>query len=98
MKNNDSLSWLGCGLSAVFTGLQTEELFRIIQLVLTCLATVVTLAFTIYKWWKKAKEDNKITFDELAEGANIVSKGIDDIQKQIESSKKEVSDKSEGEK
>lgn len=50
MMNKDSiLEWLGCGTCAIFTALQTKELFQIISLILTCVATLVTIAYTLYK-------------------------------------------------
>ena len=49
MKNNP-VEWIGCGIATILTAIQTEHVFQIISLVLTCIATLVTLAFTIWKW------------------------------------------------
>ena len=93
MKNNP-VEWIGCGIATILTAIQTEHVFQIISLVLTCIATLVTLAFTIWKWWKNAKADGKIDKDELEELGNIVTDGAKEIK---ESLKKEESEKSEGE-
>ena len=67
MKNNDFLSWSGSALGTILTALQTNEVFQYISLALTILSTLVAIAFTIYKWWKKANEDGKITPEEIDE-------------------------------
>lgn len=67
MKNNDFLSWSGSALGTILTAIQTNEVFQYISLGLTILSTLVAIAFTIYKWWKKANEDGKITPEEIDE-------------------------------
>lgn len=67
MKNNDFLSWSGSALGTILTAIQTNEVFQYISLALTILSTLVAIAFTIYKWWKKANEDGKITPEEIDE-------------------------------
>ena len=91
------LEWLGCGVGAIFTVVQTQEVFQIISLVLTCLATLATICFTIYRWWKVAKADGKIDEKEVKELVDIVNDGAKDLKDVIESGKPEVSEKSEGE-
>lgn len=67
MKNNDFLSWTGSAFGTILTAIQTNEVFQYISLALTILSTLVAIAFTIYKWWKKANEDGKITPEEIDE-------------------------------
>ena len=68
MMNNKDLRNYGLNLFGAFlTAIQTEHLFQIISLILTCVATFLSIAFTIWKWWKKAYEDKKITLDEIKE-------------------------------
>lgn len=74
---NDNMSYIGCGFSALLTALQTEEIFREIQLVFTIIATLVTMAFTIYKWYKRASADKKITSDEVEDLIDDVKDSID---------------------
>lgn len=59
--------WAGNSLAVVFTAIQPNQIFQIISLVLTILSILTTTAFTIYKWHKTAKEDGKITKEELEE-------------------------------
>lgn len=65
MKNNDFLSWSGTIFGTIFTALQTNEVFQYISLAITILSSLLAIAFTIYKWWKKANEDGKITPEEI---------------------------------
>ena len=67
MKNSPVFSWLGTGLAGLFTYLSAVELKDLISWVLSIIAAVVTIAFTIWVWYKKAKADGKITKDEVDE-------------------------------
>lgn len=62
-----------CGIT------QTNELFQLIQIIIGCVSGAVVLAYTIWRWYKNAKKDGKITDDE-----------VDDLFEQI--TKKEDSD------
>ena len=67
MKNSNGASYGADILGAVFTAVQTDTTLQIISLVLTIVATAFSIAFTIYKWYKSAKADGKITKDEIDE-------------------------------
>ena len=64
---------------AIALGLsQGQELLSYIQLGLGILATLGSLAFTIWKWWKKASADGKITKDEIKELSDDIKDTLDD--------------------
>ena len=65
MKNDNAISFLLTGLSGAMTALQTDVLFQYIQLGITILSGIVALAFTVYKWYKTASDDGKITPEEI---------------------------------
>ena len=65
-------------VAGISTVLQPDEALRIVSLVLTCLSVAISVAFTIYKWYKEAKRDGKIDADEVD---NLVNKIKDDIDK-----------------
>ena len=67
MKNSNGASYGADILGAVFTAVQTDATLQIISLVMTIIATAFSIAFTVYKWWKSAKADGKITKDEIDE-------------------------------
>ena len=63
---------IGLGLS------QGQELLSYIQLGLGIGATILSLGFTIWKWWKKASADGKIEKDEIKELSDDIKKTLDD--------------------
>lgn len=89
MKNKEFLDWIGCGFATVFTAVQTQEIFQAISLILTCIATALTIAYTIWRWYKNAMKDGKIDKKELKEGIDILNDAAKDI--------KELSEKDKGE-
>lgn len=89
MKYKPVTEWIGCGISSIFTALQTNENWQLICLILTALSITITTAFTIYKWVKSAKADGKITPEEIEEGIGIVVDGANQIKNVIEENKKD---------
>lgn len=81
MKNNDIYCWIGSVFGTIGTALQSDEVFRYISLGLTILSTLFSLAFTIWKWWRKAKKDGKITEDEVDELMDGVHDVLNDKEK-----------------
>lgn len=75
MKRIDYLFDVG---AIAFAIAQEELLLKYIQLTLGIVATCLSVAFTIWKWWKKASEDGKITKDEVDE---LIDDLNDDINK-----------------
>ena len=71
---------VGTSVSAVGTGLQTNELLQTISLVLTIVGTCITIAMALINWWKKAKEDGKIDKDEIKDVVDIIKDGAESIQ------------------
>jgi len=63
---------LGLGLS------QGKELLSYIQLGLGILATLISVAYSLWKWWKKASADGKITKDEIKELSDDLKDKLDD--------------------
>ena len=101
MMNDSKLlyGFLGTAISGVGASLSVTELQAIISIIVTVLGFVISvlipLVIKLVKWYKKAKKDGKIDEQELDELGQIINQGAKDIKN--ESSKKEVSEKSEGE-
>lgn len=57
---------------------QINQVMQIIQLVFGIVATIISIAFSIYKWWKKASADGKITDEEIKDGIDIIKDHLDD--------------------
>lgn len=65
-------NYLGNIAGVVFSAIQSNEVLSIISWVLTLIATCVSIAFTLWKWWKKASADGKIDEQEIDELGTIV--------------------------
>lgn len=72
---------VGTTISAVGTGIQTNEILQKISLILTILGSIITIAMALSNWWKKAKKDGKITKDEVKDAVKIITDGTKDIIK-----------------
>lgn len=56
----------------VMTAVQPNEILQWISLVLTIVATAISIVLSIWRWWKMAKKDGKIDEDEIEELQNII--------------------------
>ena len=73
-------SIVGTGVTAVGTGLQTNEVLQAISIILTIIGTLITIAMALTNWWKNAKKDGKITKDEIKDGIDIIVGGVNEIK------------------
>ena len=75
---------IGTSISAVGTGMQTNEVLQTISIVLTIIGSLITIGMAIINWWKNAKKDGKITKDEIKDGIDIIVGGVEDIKDKLE--------------
>lgn len=75
------------GLQTIFTSLQDNEIYQIIQMVLSLISGVLVIAYTIWKWYVRVKKDGKITIDEIDEGIDEIVDALDYIEENKESDK-----------
>lgn len=81
---------IGTALSAVGTGLQTNDILQTISLVITIIGGLITFIIVpLVTWYKNAKKDGKIDKDELKDGVDIIVEGSEKL-------KDEIDDKKEG--
>ena len=64
-------------LETLVTVSQTNEVFQTIQIIISALAGAVALAYTIWRWYRNAKKDGKITEDEVDDLFNELTKKED---------------------
>ena len=76
---NNNLDIATTTFSGVLTALQTDEVFKWISFILTLLSALVGIAYRIWHWYKDAKEDGKITADEVKKLGEIVKSGTDEV-------------------
>ncbi|MBO7735380.1 MAG: hypothetical protein J6S67_22640 [Methanobrevibacter sp.] len=74
---------VGTGVTAVGTGLQTNEILQAVSIVLTIIGSIITIAMALTNWWKNAKKDGKITKEEINEGVGIIVDGANEIKDKI---------------
>lgn len=76
----EHLDILGIGLQAIFTAIQTDEVLRWISFGFTLVSVILTIAYNIWRWWRKSKEDGKISMKEVDELVDIVKDGSDSLK------------------
>ena len=64
MDNNLKVTTTTTMIAIATTINQTDDIFKYIQIGLTILSVLISLSYTIYKWYKKANEDNVISGEE----------------------------------
>lgn len=90
MKNELIGGSIGTALSAVGTGLQTNDVLQTISLIITIIGGLITFIIVpLLTWYKNAKKDGKIDAEELEEGVKIVIDGSEKIKGQVEDKKDE---------
>ena len=78
----DNITYGICGSIMAVCGItQTSELFQLIQVIIGVISALFAIAYTIYKWYNKAKEDGKITKEEVKDL-------IDDLQDTLQDKEK----------
>lgn len=65
-------------LETMVTVSQTNEVFQTIQIIISALAGAVALAYTIWRWYRNAKKDGKITEDEVDDLFEQITKKEDE--------------------
>lgn len=72
---------IGTILSAVGTGLQTNEVLETISLIITIIGALISfIVVPLINWYKHAKRDGKITKDEIEDAVEIISDGVNEIK------------------
>jgi len=75
---------VGTSVSAVGTGMQTNELLQKISLILTIIGSIITIVMALVNWYNNAKKDGKITKDEIKDGVDIIVDGSKNIKDKID--------------
>ena len=83
----EHLDILGIGLQAIFTAIQTDEVLRRISFGFTLVSVILTIAYNIWRWYRKSKEDGKISMKEVDELGEIIKDGSDALTNTIKEGK-----------
>ena len=79
----EHLDILGIGIQAILTAVQTDELLRWSSFGFTIFSVILNIAYNIWRWWKKSKEDGKISMNEVDELVDIVKDGSNTLTNTI---------------
>ena len=75
---------IGTALSAVGTGLQTNEVLQTISLVITIIGGLITFIIVpLVNWYKNAKKDGKIDANEINEALKTIKDGSEKVEEEI---------------
>lgn len=81
------IDYLFDGIALASAALSVEQIFQIILLVLGCISSLISICYSLYKWFKNAKKDGKITPEEVKEGVDIATTGVKEISDKIRKEK-----------
>lgn len=88
MKNELIGGSIGTALSAVGTGLQTNDVLQTISLIITIIGALISFIIVpLLTWYKNAKKDGKIDKEEIDEAIDIVVDGSEKIKGKVEEKK-----------
>lgn len=88
MKQELITGALGTTLGVVGTATQTNEVLQTISLIITIIGAVISMIVVpLLSWYLKAKQDGKITADEIKEGAETLNDGIKGVKDEIDKKK-----------
>ena len=89
MKNEFISGSVGTVLSAIGTGLQTNEVLETISLIITIIGGVITFIITpLISWYNKSKAGGKIDTNEIQEAIKIISNASENIKDQVDNNEK----------
>ena len=89
MKDNIIYGSIGTALSAIGTGLQTNEVLETISLIITIIGGIITFIIVpLLSWYNKSKADDKIDTNEIQEAIKIISHGSEKIKDQVDNNEK----------
>lgn len=87
MKDN-IISWGGNGLMYVLAAVQANQIFQWVQLGLSIAMTIVLMVYRIWKWYKEAKADGRITEEEIKEAIDIAQEGAEALKEDLDKAEK----------
>ena len=82
----DNIVYISVGaIEAVVTIAQTNEVLQTIQIIISCIAGAFAIAYTVWKWYKKATSKDspggeKITKEEIGDLITDVKEEVSDIK------------------
>lgn len=82
MKNNN-YDFLTNALGVAMTAVQSNEIFQLVSLILTCISITFSMIFTIWKWYHTATADGKIDKKEIDELMNEIDDKLNNLNDEL---------------
>lgn len=89
MKSNNIFAVIGNSFTYILTALQTNEIFQIVELVLSIIISLLIIISKIRNWYEEAKQDGKITKEEIQQIGNDIADDVNDLKDKINKKKGE---------
>lgn len=68
------------GIAIMGVVIQTDYLFNVISLILTCISITISILYTCWKWYKTIKEQKDITKEQADEIKNDIDKNLNEMK------------------
>lgn len=81
--NNNNIDVICNSFALAFTVLQTEHVFQIASLILTCISIAISLIFRIVETFKKWNETKDVTQEQVESLINETQKTISELKEKI---------------
>lgn len=82
MKNNN-YDFLTNALGVAMTAVQSNEIFQLVSLILTCISITFSMIFTLWKWYHTATADGKIDKKEIDELMNEIDDKLNNLNDEL---------------
>lgn len=69
--------YMGSCFTAILAAVQTNQVLQIIEVILACISFLLSIAYTIWKWYKKAKSEDSDG------GSDVTYKEVKELQDEI---------------
>ena len=89
------VNYIASAVACITTAVQSNEIFSYVSLTLTILSIVVSLTFTIYRWYKVATNDGKIDNEEIDELMKNINEGINELNDAVNNFDKKENEENE---
>ena len=79
--SENNLNYIMSFVTTAFGAIEFEQFKTIVFFILGLISFLISVAYTVYHWYKEAKKDGVITKDEISDLGKDVKDEIDDFIK-----------------
>jgi len=82
VDSGTAVGFTGATIETALAISQTNEIFQMVQIILAIISFVITILYTIYRWYKNATSEDSDGGKKITK--NEVKDLIDDVKKEVE--------------